>query len=122
MMNQIRVVSQLYYYHIEVDVSSFFSDDPQLGSIVRSFIYIDVNGLEFNLVNGEHQASIEIHGVIFGDNGSIVDQIKTSGTMELSDSELAHAKVNAFGISINMPVKKHGSYQVRLVVRDRKST
>lgn len=106
---------------IEVDMTSFFADEPQAGSMVRSFIYIDVNGLDFDLIDGEHQSSIEIHGVIFGDNGSIVEQLKTGGKINLTDSELAYAKANGFGMGINMPVKKQGSYQVRLVIRDRKS-
>ncbi len=107
---------------IEVDLTSFFADEPQIGSLVRSYFYLNVEDLEFGVVNGKRQGSIEIHSVIFGDNGRIVDQFKRGATVTFSDAEFEHAKANGMGMGINMPVKGHGSYQVRLVVRDRNSS
>ena len=107
---------------IEVDLTSFFADEPQTGAMVRSYVYLNVEDLEFGVVNGKRQGSIEIHSAIFGDNGRIVDQFKRGATVTFSDVEFEHAKANGMGMGINMPVKGHGSYQVRLVVRDRNSS
>ena len=120
-LTNLALASPFRAQDIEVDLTSFFAEEPQVGSMVRSFIYVDVNDLEFNMVDGKHQGSIEVHGVVFGDNGVIVDQLKQGATLNLSDSELDHARKNGLGMGINMPVKRHGSFQVRVVVRDRRS-
>lgn len=121
-VSNLALASPFRAQDIEVDMTSFFADEPQIGLLVRSFVYLDVKDLEFLKVNGKHQGSFEIHGVVFGDNGSIVNQMRRGATLNLDDSELEHAKANGLGLGINMPVKKYGSYQVRLVVRDRKSS
>ena len=120
-MTNLALASPYRAQDLEIEMTSFFADEPQVGLLVRSFVYLDINELQFETVDGKHQGSFEIHGVLFGDNGSIVEQMKRGATINLTDAELQNAKKNRMGLGINMPVKRHGSYQVRLVVRDRKS-
>ena len=121
-LTNLALASPFRAQDIEVDMTSFFAEEPTAGLMLRSFVYLGVKDLEFAPVNGQHQSSIEIHGVIFGDNGIVVDQIRNGATLNLPDSEYEQAKTNPIGIGINMPVKRHGSYQVRFVIRDRKSS
>jgi len=107
---------------IELNLNSFFANGKTEGSIVRSFIYLNAANLAFSTVNERHETSLEIHGVIFGDNGAIVEQVKHSAVLSLRDGEYKQAMRDGLRLRFDMPAKKPGSYQVRLAVRDRTSS
>jgi VWFA-related protein len=75
---------------IEVDLTSFFTHDKDAGSIIRSFVYIDAKDLLFQKIDGRHRAIIELHGVIFGNNGSVTAQLGRAATMNLIDRDYDH--------------------------------
>lgn len=107
---------------IEVNLTSFFTADKATGLMVRSFVNIDVGGLTFGVVDGKHQAPIVLYGVIFGDNGGVVEQLSRRATLNLNESEYQQAMRNGVALRIDMPVKRAGSYQVRIAARDRVSS
>lgn len=121
-LTNLALASPFAAQDIELDLTSFFTDKDRTGSVVRSFVYVDVKDLTFTTVNGRQQASIELHGVIYGDNGAVMELAKGGGTIKLSESEYQHAMRNGVGISFDMPVKRHGFYQVRVAVRDKNSS
>ena len=104
---------------IEINLTSFFTNDKAGGSVVRSFVYIDAKGLAFQNVDDRHQASIELHGVVFGDNGTVVEQLSRGATISLSEVDYQQAMRNGMSLRLDMPVKKPGAYQVRVATRDR---
>ena len=111
---------------IELDLKSFFTSDKTQGSknessLVRSFVYVNANNLTFTPVNDRHRTSLEMHGVIVGDNGSIVEQIKHTAVLSLRQSEYQQALRDGLNLRLDIPVKKPGSYQVRIGVRDQNS-
>lgn len=107
---------------INVDISSFFANDKTIGSVVRSFVYLDPKDMTFALVNGRQQASLDLHGVIFGDNGAIVQQRTHGATLSLSTSDYEVALSYGLQLTFDMPVKRPGAYQVRIAARDRASS
>jgi VWFA-related protein len=107
---------------LELDLNSFFANGKTDGSIVRSFIYLNAADLTFSPVNGRQETSLEIHGVIFGDNGSIAEQVKHSAVLSLRENEYKQALRDGLRLRFDMPAKKPGSYQVRIAVRDRTSS
>ena len=107
---------------IEIKLASFYFNDKAFGSLVRSFVYVAANNLEFTTVNGRHQASIEVHGVVFGDNGSIIEQLKRGLTISLPEDEYAAALKNGLGFNVDIPVKRSGAFQVRVAIRDRETS
>jgi VWFA-related protein len=121
-LTNLALASPFVAQDIEVGMTSFFVEDTAGGSIVRSFVYIDAKNLTFTPVNGRQQGSIELHGVVFGDNGALVHQIKRGATVSLSEPEYQQAIANGMGLSFDMPVKRAGAYKARLVVRDRPSS
>ena len=104
---------------IEVNLVSFFTNDKASGSMIRSFIYIDPRGLTFETVDGMRQASFELHGVIFGDNGIMVEQNQQNATLSLNERDYEHAMRNGMALKLDMSVKRPGSYQVRVATRDK---
>lgn len=121
-MTNLALASPFEAKDIEIDLTSFFANDKTAGSIVRSFFYISPKDLAFTKVNELHQASIEFHGVIFGNNGVVVEQLRRGATIRFSDSEYEHVLRNGMGFSLDLPVKRPGDYQVRVAIRDRTSS
>lgn len=107
---------------IQLDLTSFFARDNGANMVIRSFVYIDAKDLTHTLVNGKHESSIELHSAIFGDNGAVVQQLSRGATLTLSQSEYEEALRHGIALTIDMPVKRPGAYQVRVAARDRKSS
>ena len=107
---------------IEVDLTSFFADDKGSGPVVRSFVYIDPKDLTFTRVDGNYHASVELYGVIFGDNGVVVEQRAHAATFNFSDADYEQITRSGIGIGFDMPAKRPGAYQVRVAARDKASS
>ena len=111
---------------IEVYQNSFFANPKADGSVIRSFVYLNPANLTFVQANGRRETPIEIHGVIFGDNGAVIEKVKHDIVLSLGDSEYEQAirdgLPDAVRLRFDMTVKKPGSYQVRIAVRDRTSS
>jgi VWFA-related protein len=118
-LTNLALASPFTAQDIEVDMTSFFVDDLAGGTLVRSFVYIDAKNLTFTPVNGRQQASIELHGIVFGDNGAVAQQVKRGAMLNLTESEYRQAIANGIGLNFDMPVRRPGTYQARLAVRDR---
>jgi len=59
--------------------------------------------------------------VIFGDNGVVVEHHAGGATLTLTERDYEQAMRNTMATTIDMPVKKPGSYQIRVATRDRTS-
>ncbi|HKG61496.1 MAG TPA: VWA domain-containing protein [Pyrinomonadaceae bacterium] len=121
-MTNLALASPFAAQDVEVNLVSFFFNDKSFGSLVRSFVYIAASDLEFAPVNGRQQASIELHGVVFGDNGAMIEQLRRGLTISLPENEYAAATKNGLGFSVDIPVKRNGAFQVRVAIRDRKTS
>ena len=107
---------------VEVNLVSFFFNDKTYGSLVRSFVYIAASDLQFETVEGRHKAWIELHGVVFGDNGAVIEQLRRGLTISLPENEYADAIKNGLGFSVDIPVKRTGAFQVRVAIRDKETS
>lgn len=122
----LALISPFATQDLEVGVNSFFTNGNTEGSIIRSFIYLNPANLSFVPNNGRYETALEMHGVIFGDNGVVVKKVKHDIVLSLGENEYQHAMrdglPDAVRLRFDMPAKKPGSYQVRIAVRDRTST
>ena len=121
-MTNVALTSPFGAQDIEVGLTSFFVNDNAIGSMVRSVVYFEGKNVTFVPVNDRQQASIELHGVIFGDNGSVIEQYKHAAAVSLSESDYRQAMQNGMSLSFDMPVKRPGSYQVRVAIKDNTSS
>src|SRR5262249_42826851 len=118
-MTNLALASPFAAQDVNIDITSFFLNDKATGSMVRSFVYIDAKDLAFTPVNGRQQAGIDLHGVIFGDNGAVVAQATNGATVSLSESDYQRAIRDGMQVTFDIPVKRAGAYQVRIAARDR---
>ena len=103
---------------INLDYTAFFANDKVAGSVIRSFLYLNANDLTFVTANDKHETNIELHGVIFGDNGTVVDQTKHTSTISLVDEDYERVLREGIRIRFDMPAKRPGAYQLRVAARD----
>ena len=111
---------------LELDLNSFFANGKSDGSIIRSFVYLNPANLSFTAANGRRETPLEIHGVVFGDNGKVIDRVKRNIVLSMGEAEYQQALrdglPDAVRLRFDIPAKRPGSYQVRIAVRDLTST
>ena len=117
-MTNLALMSPFGAQNLEFELASFFTNDPKQGSLVRSFIYLDANDLTFKPVNDRHETSLEIHGVIFGDNGVPVEKVTHGVTLSLKEAEYERAIREGLRLRFDMPARRPGAYQVRIAIRE----
>ena len=104
---------------VSIRLTSLFGNDPQIGSFVRSLLYIDGRDLTFTEeADGWQKAVFDVLAVTFGADGQIVDQISRSHTLRVRGEAYQSVRKNGFDYLIILPVKKAGAYQLRTALRD----
>jgi len=121
-LTNLALASPFSAQDVNVELSSFFTNDKTVGSLVRSFVYIDAKDLQFTATDGRQRAAVELHSVIFGDDGRVVGQATRSATLNLSQSDYEYAMRNGLQLVFDNPVKRAGAYQIRIAARDRTSS
>ena len=104
---------------VNLRLTSLFGNDRQVGSFVRSLLYIDGSDLTFTEeTDGWHKAVFDVLAVTFGDQGQIVDQISRTHTLRVRGAAYQRVRKNGLDYPIILPIKKAGAYQLRTALRD----
>lgn len=104
---------------INLQLTSFFLNDPTLGSTMRSVILMDANKLTFTKqADGQMQTIVEIIGVTLGETGQIIDQVSRVEKISVSPAVLERFQREGMVYGLNVPVSKPGGYLLRVAVRD----
>jgi VWFA-related protein len=104
---------------IAVELATFFADEPGAGPFLRSYLYIEGKDLTFvNAGEDWHKVAVEVRGVIFGNNGQIMQQTTVTPTVRLRGQDYELAMRKGLGLRIDMPVRQPGAYQLRVVAKD----
>lgn len=104
---------------LDVQFTPIFTNDAATGSFLRTLLHIDGQGLTYKPdADGWQIADIVLRGVLFGDNGNIIDEHHGSYTVRLRGATLKRAQSKGLDYVFNMPVKKPGAYQFRIAVLD----
>lgn len=120
-LTNLALASPFAAQDVNIDITSFFVNDKTTGSMIRSFVFIDAKDLAFTPLNGRQQAGIDLHGVIFGDNGAVVAKAANGATVSLTESEYQQALREGMQVTFDIPVKRAGPFQVRIAARDKAS-
>ena len=103
---------------IDLRLTSLFISDAT-GAAMRSLLYVDGNALKFTESgDGWQKATFDIVSMIFGDNGTIVDEVSRTETIKAKADTLHEIREKGFVATIVFPIKKPGGYQMRVVMRD----
>jgi VWFA-related protein len=108
---------------IKLRLTTFFANEAPAGSLLRSFLYLDVRDLTFtDNPDGTQAATFALSSVVFGDNGKVLSQQDRSATLRLSQESYERAQREGIVYSFDMPVKQNGAFQFRVAVRDQASS
>jgi VWFA-related protein len=104
---------------IHLELATLFGNDKTFGSILRSFLYLDPHDLTFkDDAEGAHVATLEINGILFGNNGAVTDRQSQTVQLRLKGQPYEDAMREGFVLRFDMPIKRPGSYQFRVAIRD----
>lgn len=104
---------------IDLRLTSIFLNEPESGSFMRSFIYVDGHSLKFEAQpDGSHKASVDVLAMTFDDAGTPVDNRLRTESVSVRGEQYRAALEQGLIFGINLPVKKPGAYQLRIAVRD----
>ena len=104
---------------IEVHLSAVFANLPQTGSLIRSLIHFPASAITFtNEPDGWHKATLNLSCIVFGDNGGVVQQLSETREVRLRAGAFDQIIRDGLTYQYDVPLKKHGSYQFRVAVRD----
>lgn len=108
-------VSSLYPLRgIPVEMTVSFINTPTDGSTADVIAHIDAARLNFKSAGDRHQATLDVVGLLYDENGKIVDNFSNSLDMNLKKSSYENTMKN--GLIFQKYLKlKPGHYQVRIV-------
>lgn len=87
--------------------------------VIHSLICIDGQKLTFtDDAEGWHKSEFDILAVAYGEDGQAIYQINKTHNIRVKDEDYQRINRDGFLYIVNVPVKKSGAYQLRVVVRD----
>ncbi len=107
---------------IALRLNTLFGNDKQQGSFVRSLLHVNAKDLKFtDEADGSKKLVFDVLAVSFGENGTVVDQIGKTYTMNVKGDGYQKLINDGFVYYFTFPVKKPGAYQYRVAIRDNSS-
>ena len=119
----LALVSPFAAGDIGLQLTPVFSESPGLGPYLRALLHIEAGGLTFTPeADGWEKSDLVLRGVLFGDNGRIVEEHRHAFTLRLRGETLRRIRDRGLEYAFNVPVKKPGAYQFRVAVLDQASS
>ena len=104
---------------IEVHMTSVFANDKSAGSFIRSMVYLNPGDLNFATESdGSRSAKLRMWSILFDVDGRVVQQVEEDRTLKLAVKDYDRAAHEGLVYQLDVPAKKPGAYQLRIVVRD----
>jgi len=104
---------------IPVRLNALFNEGPDRAAFIRSFLHIDISQIKFeDTPEKTKKAVMDVLIVTFGDNGTIIDQVGTTYSLEFRADQYEKYLREGLVHIHTFPVKKPGAYQLRVAIRD----
>ena len=103
---------------LRLRLTLLFDSDPKVGPFLRAIVHIDGHDLTFTPAEeGWNTAALDVLAVTFGSEGQAVDQKGQTYALRLRSGHDRELDAG-FIYFLDLPVKRPGSYQFRIAVRD----
>lgn len=103
---------------INLQLTTFFVNDAESGSTMRSVLLMDADKLTFTEQNGQMETNLDIAGVTLGEKGEIIDHVSRVEKIRVSRGTYERFQREGMAYGLNVPVAKPGAYMLRVAVRD----
>ncbi|HEY6806662.1 MAG TPA: VWA domain-containing protein [Pyrinomonadaceae bacterium] len=103
---------------LQLDLTALFTNEES-GSVVRTLASVNPKDLTFTTTaDGNREATVQIRSILFGNNGTVVNQTTFDRKITLSPGTYERALNEGILFKFDVPVKQPGSYQLRVAASD----
>jgi hypothetical protein len=107
---------------VRIRLTTLFSNFGKDGSYINALLFIDSHDLGFTQdADGLRTSVVDIAAVTFDVDGHQVDGVNKTWRFRLNQQTYDEVLKTGMVYSINVPIKKPGAYQTRVVLRDSSS-
>ena len=107
---------------LSLDLMASFGNSATSGSFVRSVVHVDGPDLTFvDDSNGIKKAVLDVVAVTLNEKNVVVDEFTRTHTVKFDAQTAAKINRDGFDYTTDIPIKKIGSYNFRVAVRDANS-
>lgn len=113
------VVAPLPRTGMNLRLTAFFGNTPAKGNFVRSLVHVDGKDITFvDDANGSKKVSLDVFAVTLDEKNDVVDEFNHTHKVLIPAQAVELIRQNGLVYSVDVPVKKEGTYNFRLAVRD----
>ncbi len=107
---------------IEMRLTTIFENDVAKGNAVRTILQINGKDLTFvDQPNGMKKLSLDVVAVTLDEKSKVVDEFNRTHTVKIPNEVVSGILENGLIFTADVPIKKSGSYNFRIVIRDNAS-
>ena len=104
---------------LNVALSAYFVNTAEAGNFVRSIFHL--NGKDVTFVDdagGLKKANLDVVAVTMNEKNEVIDEFTRTHTFKVNEGMMAQIMENGLVYAADVPVKKDGTYNFRVAVRD----
>ena len=115
------------YFLREALASPFVKEDVKLkmtalftgGSTIKVLLHVEGRGLDLvKASESGYRGSFDVVAVAFDDHGKVASEVRKTPSLNVPNAGYERFRSDGFVYALTMPIKRAGSYQVRLALRD----
>lgn len=116
------IAAPLPHAGMNLQLTAFFGNTLTGGNFVRSLLHLDGNDITFvDDANGYKKAVLDVVAVTLNEKNEVVDEFNRTHTFRIEAAALPLIKQNGLIYTTDVSVKKTGTYNFRVAVRDASS-
>jgi VWFA-related protein len=107
---------------LSISMVAHYGRSAEAGDFVRAMFHIDGSQLTFSdEPNGQKKAVLDVVAVTMDEKNDVVDEFTRTHTLKFDTATAERIAANGLTYSTDVPVKKSGTYNFRVAVRDANS-
>ncbi len=107
---------------IEMRLTTISETEPKKGEFVRTLLFLNGKDLTFvDLPNGNKKLTFDIAAVTLDEKSKVVDEFNRTHSLQIPAESVKSILENGLVYNADIPIKKKGTYNFRIVVRDNAS-
>ncbi|MGE3465371.1 MAG: VWA domain-containing protein [Pyrinomonadaceae bacterium] len=103
---------------LELRMTAFFGNTASDGNFVRSLTHLDGNAITFLTEGKAIKASFDVVAVTMNEKNDVVDEFTRTHTFKIDAEAMSLIKQHGIVYTTDVPIKKPGTYNFRLAIRD----
>jgi VWFA-related protein len=104
---------------LDLRLTAFFVNTSDTGNVVRSLINVSGEGLTFvDEPGGLKKTVIDVVAVTLNEKNQVIDEFTRTHVFKVGAAALPYIRANGLVYATDVPIKKTGTYNFRVAVRD----